>query len=146
MDFYSFQLIFGAKKGQNGPKIFFSSFLSKKLSNDIQHQYVLRKTKNFKFQTPKCIFYSFQLIFGAKKGQNGPKIFFSSFLSKELSNDIQHKCVLAKTQDFKISVILELFYPFWPIFRPKKGKMTRKYFFRNSCAILHPTRGHMPMF
>ena len=98
------------------------------------------------FRSQNAFFTLFLLIFGAKKGLNGPKVFFPSFLSQKLSNDIQHKCVLAKTKDFKISDILELFYPFWPIFRPKKGKMTRKYFFRNSGAILHPTRGHMPMF
>ena len=91
-------------------------------------------------------FLLFLAKFWGQKRSKWSKNIFSSFLSKELSNDIQHKCVLAKTQDFKISVILELFYPFWPIFRPKKGKMTRKYFFRNSGAILHPTRGHMPMF
>ena len=50
--------------------------------------------------------------FWGKKGQNGPKNIFLSFSSKQLSNDIQHKYVLAKTKDFKISFILEPFLPF----------------------------------
>ena len=81
-----------------------------------------------------------------QKRSKWSKNIFLSFSSKQLSNDIQHKYVLAKTKDFKISFILKLFYPFWPIFRPNKVRMTRNYYFLSSGAILHPTRGHMPMF
>ena len=74
-------------------------------------------------------FLLFLANFWGQKGQNGPKIFFSSFLSKKLSNDIQYKCVLAKTQDFKISVILELFLPFLANFSAQKGQNDPKIFF-----------------
>ena len=97
---------------------------------------------------PKGTFFTpFWSIFRPEKVQNGPKLLFSSFSSKNhFQKGITRLC-LTKSQEICFLVPKEAFWPFFAHFRAwKRSKRSKNIFLVIFIQKPFPKRGQMPMF